>query len=164
MFRNGEGGAELLFIERATHMGDPWSGQMALPGGREEPTDPDLAATAERETFEEVGLDLSPAERLGQLHDLDGRARRIIVSAHGYWLDGEAPVLAPNHEVANVFWVRLTDLADPKRHIEYQYPVLGVEVHPGILLGDGPQVIWGMTLRMLVDLFDRLGHPLPVRR
>ena len=164
VFREGEAGTELLFIERAARKGDPWSGQMAFPGGRVEPTDADLAATAERETFEEVGLNLSPAERLGQLHELDGRARRIIVSPHGYWLEGPRPELSPNHEVANVFWVSLADLADPQRHIEYQYPGLGVDAFPGILLGEGPQVIWGMTLRMLVDLFDRLGRPLPLQR
>lgn len=164
VFRDGDAGTELLFIERAAHKGDPWSGQMALPGGRAEPADVDLAATAERETLEEVGLDLSLAERLGELHELDGRARRIIVSPHGYWLDGPRPELAPNGEVANVFWVGLAELSDPQRHIEYYYPALGVQVHPGILLGEGPQVIWGMTLRMLMDLFDRLGRPLPLRR
>src|SRR5262245_41364530 len=56
---------ELLFIERARREGDPWSGHMAFPGGRRDPKDTDLAATAARETHEEVGLGLgAPIARL----------------------------------------------------------------------------------------------------
>src|SRR5439155_1604605 len=61
----GREGLEALFIHRAERAGDPWSGQVALPGGRHEPSDPDLLATAIRETLEETGVDLSRAECLG---------------------------------------------------------------------------------------------------
>ncbi|MEP6687797.1 MAG: NUDIX domain-containing protein, partial [Gemmatimonadales bacterium] len=60
----------VLLIRRADRAGDPWSGHMALPGGRREETDPDLVATAVRETFEEVGLSLAPADLLGSLDDV----------------------------------------------------------------------------------------------
>ncbi|MGH7644285.1 MAG: NUDIX hydrolase, partial [Gemmatimonadales bacterium] len=66
----GSTGLELLLIKRAEREGDPWSGQIALPGGRRDPQDPDLLATALRETLEETGLDLAGAERLGTLDDL----------------------------------------------------------------------------------------------
>jgi hypothetical protein len=56
---------EALFIKRATHEHDPWSGHMAFPGGRHERGDLTLLRTAMRETEEEVGLDLSTAELLG---------------------------------------------------------------------------------------------------
>src|SRR5206468_4815145 len=46
----------LCAIRRAEHPLDPWSGHMALPGGRSSPEDPSRRAVAERETFEEVGL------------------------------------------------------------------------------------------------------------
>src|SRR4029450_1300778 len=61
--------AELLLIERARKAGDPWSGHMALPGGRHDPEDVELRSTAERETLEEVGIDLRGGELLGQLED-----------------------------------------------------------------------------------------------
>ncbi|MFL5552493.1 MAG: NUDIX domain-containing protein, partial [Gemmatimonadaceae bacterium] len=51
IFRVGEeGSVELLFIKRAEYPGDPWSGQIAFPGGREESGDGSLAETAIRET------------------------------------------------------------------------------------------------------------------
>jgi 8-oxo-dGTP pyrophosphatase MutT (NUDIX family) len=168
---------ELLFIQRATRAGDPWSGQMAFPGGRRDPIDPSLQATAMRETVEEVGLDLAPARYLGSLGRQDGgRAtnRRIVVSAHAYWLAGPRPELQPNHEVAATVWVPLRHLGDRDRHIEYRYvhpdrenpgreQGLGAEVlFPGIRLDGADQVIWGLTLRFVRELFDRLGRPLVV--
>ena len=50
---------DLLLIKRARSERDPWSGHMALPGGRRDPEDRDLEATASRETLEETGLDLA---------------------------------------------------------------------------------------------------------
>ncbi len=153
--------SELLFIQRATKDSDPWSGQMAFPGGREEEIDPSPRHTAMRETEEEVGLDLSGARFLGSLTELDGgRAnnRRVIVSAHAWWLDGPRPELTPNYEVADVVWVSLGELADRQRYIDYLYPPSGM-LFPGIQLDRQEQVIWGLTLRFLGDLFDRLDHP-----
>jgi 8-oxo-dGTP pyrophosphatase MutT (NUDIX family) len=161
IFRSGHAGTELLFIQRAAKDGDPWSGHMAFPGGRVDPTDVDSFATAERETMEEVGLDLTPADRLGSLRELDGgRAnnRLVAVNAHGYWLHGDPPFLDPNHEVAEALWVPLAQLADTDRHIDYLYPISGT-TFPGIQLDKTQQVVWGLTLRFLSDLFTRLKTP-----
>jgi 8-oxo-dGTP pyrophosphatase MutT (NUDIX family) len=68
-----EGTVELLFIKRSEHEGDPWSGHMAFPGGRHEPHDASLEATACRETMEELSLDLSRGRLLGRLDDLAPR-------------------------------------------------------------------------------------------
>ena len=158
VFRRGEGDLELLFIERAAHDGDPWSGHMAFPGGRVDLTDPSTHATAERETREELDLDLRSADCLGSLSDVDGgRAvgRALTVSGHCYLFPGERPALTPNHEVAEALWVPLTTLLDPGRHIDYRYPRSGGRF-PGIQLDADHQVVWGLTLRFLGDLFHRL--------
>lgn len=53
------GDPELLFIKRATRVGDKWNGHVALPGGKRDPEDEDDQVTAMREALEEVGIDLS---------------------------------------------------------------------------------------------------------
>ena len=55
----GADGLAVLMMRRVEHPEDPWSGQISLPGGREEPEDPSLSVTARRETLEEVGLEHS---------------------------------------------------------------------------------------------------------
>ena len=90
---------EVLFIERAQRSGDPWSGHMAFPGGRVETSDASARLAAQRETHEEVGVDLAPAEVLGRLDDLEGHraagAPRLVVSAFIYHLPEPGP-LSPN--------------------------------------------------------------------
>ena len=136
---------------------------MAFPGGRREPGDPDSQATAERETKEEVGLDLSGAERVGRLNDLAGRRARgrISVAAHVYWLRGDRPALTPNHEVVDTVWVTLEQLLDPARHVDYRYPLMPFKKFPGIEIA-GQRIIWGLTYRMLEDFFERLDQPFPL--
>ena len=165
--RDGLHGPEVLFIERAAKHGDPWSGQIAFPGGRTDPGDRDSWATAARETGEEVGFDLSATTPLGRLTDLEGGPRgtrlKLRVSPHICWFDGERPDLDLNHEVADVLWVPLEHVADPANHVDYAYPPLGSQLWPGVQL-DAHRVLWGLTLRMTDDLFRRIGHPLDILR
>jgi len=155
---------ELLFIERARHPEDPWSGHMAFPGGRVDPGDRDPRAAAERETLEEVGLSLAGAEALGQLDDLEGRhaGRRLplVISAYVYHLPDAGP-LATNHEVEEALWVPLADLVDPRHQVEYPVASGGF---PGIRVGEPePHVVWGLTYRFLETFLALLGRPLPDR-
>ena len=158
---------QVLFIERAEHEGDPWSGHMAFPGGRVEPDDPSLRYAAERETLEEVGLSLVGARPLGRLDDLEGRhaGRRsgLVISAHVYHVP-DPGILRPNYEVQQTFWFPLADLHDPERHIDYRHPLVPDERFPGILVGEpGRHVVWGLTYRFLEVFFSVVGRPLPAR-
>ncbi len=153
-------GPEMLFIERAARLGDPWSGQMAFPGGRLDPGDVDDRAAAERETLEEVGLDLSGAERLGRLGDLDAGIRLVaplVLSAFVYRL--VAPVeLVHNHEVRETLWVPVTRLLDPAHRVRHRF---GLMRYPGILVGEPDRhVVWGLTYRLVDDLLRLVGSPL----
>ena len=74
-----QGDPEVLFIKRSARQGDRWSGHVALPGGRRDPTDKDDVAAAVRETREEVGLDLAAPEclRVGNLPE------RVVTTTWG---------------------------------------------------------------------------------
>jgi 8-oxo-dGTP pyrophosphatase MutT (NUDIX family) len=166
---DGAHGPELLFIERAEHPEDPWSGHMAFPGGRVDPGDPSPQAAAERETAEEVGLDLAGAERIGRLDDLEGRnAGRpagLVISAFVYHVPAPPP-LRPNYEVREALWVPVARLLEPARHVDYRHRRYGdaFPPYPGIVVGDPErQVIWGLTYRFLEIFFARIGAPLPDR-
>ena len=91
---------------------------------RFDPTDPDLRHAAERETHEEVGLDLSGAESLGRLDDLHGQRSAgvpsIMIAAFVYHLP-ETPVLSLNHEVQNALWFPLQGLHEATRHVAYSH-------------------------------------------
>ena len=73
---------EIVFIERAQVLGDPWSGHIAFPGGRCEPGDQLPLDTAVRETEEEIGVDLSAGQLLGRLDDLTGRRSHPVSYTH----------------------------------------------------------------------------------
>lgn len=152
---------EVLFIERAHRTGDPWSGQMAFPGGRVDPADPSLREAAERETREELGVRLDDAQLLGRIDDLEGRPRRIVVSCFVYRLN--LPVtLNPNVEVEQAFWVPLSELLDRRRAVAFAHPDDRRQLYPGIRVGtDHRHTVWGLTHRFLGNFFQVLGHTLP---
>lgn len=157
------GGAppEVLFIERALREGDPWSGHMAFPGGRAEPRDSDIAATAARETAEEVGLELRAP--IGRLDDFSGsraaRPQPLVVSPFVYTIR-ERPELVTNYEVNSTVWVPITALLDPRHAHDYRYQRSEFGGSFPSIRYDG-YTIWGMTYRILGSFFDLFGRSIP---
>lgn len=154
---------ELLLIKRAERAGDPWSGHMALPGGRRDPGDPDEEATAVRETLEEVGIDLAGRGiALGALDDLvpRGGAPRIVVSPFVFGVPA-GTVATPNSEVDAAVWIPLRELAHPDAATEFLLEAVTGEDSPRRFpaIGTRGYVIWGMTHRILDD-FLALALPL----
>lgn len=152
ILREGGEGLEVLFIERASHDGDPWSGDLGFPGGKIEPGDAGPRAAAERETWEELGLDLDAARCLGRLADIAGAHVPIRVSCFVYGLAGNPP-LTPGGEVRDAFWVPLADLRDPARHRSAEVRFDGEAFErPAILLpAEGKPVLWGLTYRLVMQ-------------
>jgi len=152
-------GPRLLFIVRATCEGDPWSGDIAFPGGRTEEGDSGPRAAAERETREETGIDLSAGECLGRLDDVTGTMIPVVVSGFVYRV--EAPEeLHLSGEVQEAFWVRVADLADPARHTVHVLDQEGrSDSRPAIaVLGPGRPLLWGITYRFVVQLLEGMGQ------
>ena len=154
---------ELLFIERATHPNDPWSGHIAFPGGRMETTDPSIQATAERETQEEIGITLDSAACLGRLDDLSGTVGSVHVAGFAYALTS-VPSLKLSSEVVRAFWIPLTTLTDPRHQTVHQFSKgTDQRAFPALnLLGTGSPLLWGLTYRFVVQLMGLIGHDLPV--
>ncbi len=159
-----EDNLKLCMIRRAEKSGDPWSGHMALPGGRFSPEDADLRVTAERETHEEVGLRLDSAHRLGSLAPLairlSGRDRPLDLFAAVYYLGPATPALTLNHEVAEAYWMPLAHPWEVGNATHLKLSADGTTLYyPAIRFQD--QMIWGITLRVLTLFSDVLGRPLP---
>lgn len=154
----GNAGLELLFIRRAEYEGDPWSGQIAFPGGRHEPDDASLAHTAIRETHEELGVDLASAARmLGSIDDLRPRTPvlpPIVVRPFVFALEQNVSFTLSS-EVADAFWVPIPVLGAPETSAESTVEVRGMRIRvPSFRHGDA--VIWGMTERMLRQFLELL--------
>jgi 8-oxo-dGTP pyrophosphatase MutT (NUDIX family) len=150
----GDEHLEIAFIERTERHGDRWSGQMALPGGKRDEEDADLAATAAREAREEVGLALPGP--VGRLDDHGGRVTRGVVATFVFTLD-DRPTMTPHpDEVADALWIPLPALFAPEAAVRYRWAGMRF---PG-LAHDG-RVIWGLTHRILGSFADALGLELP---
>lgn len=157
----GAEGAELLFMRRAEHPTDPWSGHIAFPGGRRD-GDETLLATAVRETREEVGIDLTKAELLGRLPDLPAFTKRqgksFVVATFVFAVRGDV-TLTPNHEVAETFWLPLASLARGEGKGTYQFTYDGKAFElPCIRFGEAQHVLWGLTHRMLESMLEELAR------
>ena len=160
VLRGGVNSTDALFIQRAIKEGDPWSGQMAFPGGHLEGRDQSLRHAAERETLEEIGLDLTLAGRyLGQIDFVKanprGRNINMVVTPFVYeLLEGDVP-LVPNHEVAEVHWGSLNDMHAGLSHTQGEFEIRGQRIQARGF-GVGGEIVWGLTYRMLEHLFTLL--------
>jgi 8-oxo-dGTP pyrophosphatase MutT (NUDIX family) len=147
----------VLLIRRAERAGDPWSGHMALPGGRRDAPDDDLVATATRETEEEVGLRLGAAQWIGGLDDVVPRTPVLppIAVRPFVFLLPQVPPLSLNPEVAAADWVPLDRLLAPDTYRTIRIQIRGeTRDMPAYHLDGG--VVWGMTERVITGLLTHL--------
>ncbi len=154
-----EGEIDVLLIRRAEREGDRWSGQMAFPGGQAEPEDADLQATVRRETREEVGLDPAESCRLiGRLDDVQatarGRLTSLGITPFVFELSVPRPHLHLGAEAAEALWAPLGKMASGAIDTIKHYWVEGTLFELPAYDVEG-RVVWGITHRILQDLFGR---------
>ena len=158
VLRMKAGSIEILFIVRALREGDPWSGQIAFPGGHSELQDQSMKETAERETIEEIGIDLNKvASYLGEIEPISATPRKtgkeLRVYPFVYLLDHPDPLIDLNYEVSDIIWGSLVDMYRGDSRIEHIFEIDGKEqCFPGYDLG--PHTVWGLTYRMIHILFE----------
>jgi 8-oxo-dGTP pyrophosphatase MutT (NUDIX family) len=152
-------GHEILFIQRAAHDLDPWSGHIAFPGGKLEEGERECQAAC-RETLEEIGVDLEPAHYLGRLSDIVGANLPVRVSCCLFGVDRAEHLPVLNDEVRDLFWVTLDDLRDPERHVQttvafgekrFDVPAIRLPV-------DDKPVLWGITYRLVMQFLELLDN------
>ncbi len=152
ILREKPSGLQVLFIERASHDNDPWSGNIGFPGGKVESIDENPRMAAERETSEEIGLDLRKARNLGRLSEIASEMIPLRLSCFIYGIDRDHPFRL-SEEVEDVFWVPLDALRDPGNHQESVVHFAGrTMIRPAIRLPHaGKPVLWGITYRLVME-------------
>jgi len=129
----------------------------------QEAADADSRAAAERETLEEINVDLQQHTYIGQLDDLQGRHAGhplgIVVSAHVYQLTQPVDLRA-NYEVADLVWAPLSMFLDQRLTTEIRHPRAPEQIFTGIVIdADKEQIVWGLTRRLLESIFQIFGIP-----
>lgn len=152
--RPDDGRLEVLLILRAERSGDPWSGHVALPGGRRDAADRDDLAAAVREVQEEVGIDLQAhGVLLGGLEPVEPRSDAGgIVVAPWVFAVPEGTHATPNHEVQAATWIPVAELLEPGSATEHRHelPDGSFLLFPALRVNG--LTIWGMTYRILGEL------------
>jgi 8-oxo-dGTP pyrophosphatase MutT (NUDIX family) len=156
VYRDAEGELRVVLVVRADD-GGLHGGQLGLPGGKPEPGDEDLLATALREAQEEVGLRPEAVEVVAALPVLDTARTGWRVHPFLGRVPADTPWRLQEAEIVGILTPSARALADPAARtmlpfssLRFQEPLLvdGIDV-------DG-HVLWGMTLRLLDDALPRL--------
>jgi len=166
ILRDGEHGTEVLLMQRAFHPKDPWSGQMAFPGGKIDPIDGSSKDAAVREAHEEVGAILNDEDYIGRLDDLYGLKVNKVFSVHiaCYVFKPKGPLtLEANEEVADMVWLPLSYLSDQKNAHNFVHPSEPSLAMPAVMIDEvKSQILWGLSLRMLCNFYAVLGKKMAV--
>jgi 8-oxo-dGTP pyrophosphatase MutT (NUDIX family) len=156
VFRDAEGELRIVLVVRADD-GGQHGGQLGLPGGRPEPSDTDLLATALREAEEEIGLRPAAVEVVATLEPLATRATGWLVHPFLGRVPPDTAWRLQETEIVGVLTPAARALADPAARsmlpfssLRFREPLLvdGIDVEG--------HVLWGMTLRLLDDALPRL--------
>ncbi len=152
-------GVTLLLTRRTDHL-RAHAGQISFPGGRAEPTDADVEATALRETEEEIGLTHEHIEIIGRLPVYATVTSFQVTPVVGLVSPGFTLAL-DSFEVAEAFEVPLQFLMTPAHHQRHRFDFDGGTrqflsmpwTHADAIGTSRNYFIWGATASMLRNLY-----------
>jgi 8-oxo-dGTP pyrophosphatase MutT (NUDIX family) len=158
LFEKDPGDWHMVFIQRtSTHDQDKHSGQIGFPGGKSESADPDLMYTALRETHEEIGIDLSGVDVLGELTPLYITVSKFLVHPFLAYSWKKPEWVRQEDEVEEILEIPLASFLDPTVRQE-----TSIRLTSGIMLNHVPSfqknghVIWGATAMIMSEFLDIL--------
>lgn len=143
---------KLLFVKRAENPADPWSGQMAFPGGKRDSKDQNLKQTVVRETLEETGINLLDRSRfLGTIGPLRSTRRPEMRILPFLILLEHEPTIQLNEELEWFVWISPGELLQHRGTVKSSFGEV-----PAYVFGE--RTIWGLTYRILERFFQILGY------
>jgi 8-oxo-dGTP pyrophosphatase MutT (NUDIX family) len=147
-------GLQTLMVQRAEREGDPWSGQIGLPGGRVKQATETPRIAVHREVEEEVGIKLDEVGiELGSLsvgHPMRRMEMRVQPWVYAMRVK---PRVSIGSEIAGSFWANLADLPSKKKMSEIAIRNQPWNVESFVIDG---KIIWGFTYRVLTELLPIL--------
>ena len=140
---------EFLLVKRAEVDDDPWSGDMAFPGGKKNPQDKTLVDTVIRELLEETSINLSQKKAIGFMKPVYSSVRKTLAVQPIVYRFEEYPEIHLNYELTKFIWAPLSEMKNGKTKTKvkgWEEPVYQVK----------GEIVWGLTFRMLEKLFTLL--------
>ncbi len=160
LHKNNADEQEVLLIKRAERLGDPWSGDMAFPGGKMDSEDTNIYQTAIRELHEEIGLEdhyLRPVGRLSdQLTKTHSGLGPMVITPFIFELKSKT-AFSLNHEVTETLWIPIKHFELPVNRQSMDWKVRGISLTVPCYWYKSRR-IWGLTLRMIDDLLAKNKH------
>jgi 8-oxo-dGTP diphosphatase len=149
------GDFDLLLVKRVESPSDPWSGQMALPGGKREPKDSSLKDTVMRETWEETGVALGECRFLGVLDAVRSEPKPVFkILPFVVLLEAEPELKLNKAELETFIWVPYEGVVQSKGIVEFSFGKV-----PAYIFADA--VVWGVTYKILskfVEAVEQVSH------
>lgn len=139
---------KILFVKRVESLSDPWSGQIAFPGGKKESEDETLKDTIIRETFEETNIKLDENSLIGVLEAIDsGHFSNIRILPFISLLKGPQIIKLNKKELDNYFWYSYKKIINNRSLVE-----INSKKEPAYILGEA--VVWGITYKILREFCE----------
>jgi len=143
---------KVFFVKRVENPDDPWSGQMALPGGKRDAKDQSLKQTVVRETLEETNINLLDRCRfLGVMETQRSAPRPEMKILPFVVLLEHEPSIKLNKELESFVWISLEELVRHKGIVKF-----GFGDFPAYIVGNS--IIWGLTYRILEKFIEILEY------
>lgn len=149
---------KLLFIKRTRHNHDRHSGQIAFPGGRADPDDISLKATALRETQEEIGVNPVDVDLLGQSCSITTVTDYEVTPFAGI-IPWPYQLKLSLDEVEKTILIPISWLANPGNHQvkSWESPFgPGNEIPVVFFNKYAGEILWGVTAQIVVDFLHMI--------